>query len=318
LNAPPGPGRPGPAPEGVQVDRRSRIDSAAYRGRFAPSPTGPLHAGSLVAALASWLDARAHGGAWLVRIEDVDTERCIPEMADVILRQLAACELRSDEPVLVQSARFERYATAAARLRAAALAYPCGCTRRDIEGWWLAHGVAHRRGAERVYPGTCRNGLNGKPERALRFRVPAGTVEWADRRLGAQRQDVAAEVGDFVLQRADGPWAYQLAVVVDDDEQRISDVVRGEDLADNTARQLLLQRALGLPTPRYFHTPLVLAADGQKLSKQTGAAPLDTTRPLAALRQAGAVLGLPPIEAPTPTAWLQAAVPAWAGMMRIP
>lgn len=289
-----------------------------YRGRFAPSPTGPLHAGSLVAALASWLDARAHGGTWLVRIEDVDSERCVPGMADVILRLLDACALVGDEPVLFQSNRSLRYAAAAATLRAAGLAYPCGCTRRDIESWWLAHGVAHQRGAERIYPGTCRNGLRGKAERALRFRVPEGRVEWIDRRRGPQRQDVAAEVGDFVLQRADGPWAYQLAVVVDDAEQRISDVVRGEDLADNTARQILLQRALGLPTPRYMHTPLVLAADGQKLSKQTGAAPLDASQPLAALQQAGAVLGLPPPIANTPQAWLRAAVPAWAGMMRIP
>ena len=291
---------------------------SAYRGRFAPSPTGPLHAGSLVAALASWLDARAHGGTWLVRIEDVDSERCLPGIADVIVRQLAACALVADEPPLFQSNRSECYAAAAAKLRSAGLAYPCGCTRRDIESWWLAHGVAHRRGAERIYPGTCRSGLHGKPERALRLRVPEGVLEWSDRRLGPQRQDVAAEVGDFVLKRADGPWAYQLAVVVDDAEQRISDIVRGEDLADNTARQIVLQRALGLPAPRYLHAPLVLAADGQKLSKQTGAAALDVSRPLAALQQAGAALGLPPLGADTPAAWLQAAVPAWAGMMRIP
>jgi glutamyl-Q tRNA(Asp) synthetase len=290
----------------------------SYRGRFAPSPTGPLHAGSLVAALASWLDARAHGGTWLVRIEDVDRERCVPGMADTILRQLAACGLHGDEPVLFQSARSARYEAAAAQLRAAALAYPCGCSRRDIESWWLARGVAHQPHAERIYPGTCRTGLNGKAERALRFRVPDGRVEWADRRLGRQRQDVAAAVGDFVLKRADGPWAYQLAVVVDDAEQRISDVVRGEDLADNTARQILLQRALGLPTPRYLHTPLVRGADGQKLSKQTGAAALDAAQPLAALRQAAAVLGLPPLAGATPAAWLQAALPAWAGMMRVP
>jgi len=287
---------------------------APYRGRFAPSPTGPLHAGSLVAALASWLDARAHRGAWLVRIEDVDTPRCVLGAAELILRQLADCGLQPDEPPLHQSRRGDAYSLALQHLQQRGLAYPCACTRKDIEDHWLARGVAHVPGRERIYPGTCRGGLQGRPPRAWRLRAE-GTVAWHDRRLGAQAQDVAREVGDFVLRRADGLWAYQLAVVVDDGAQGISHVVRGEDLADNTARQLLLQRALDLPRPAYLHTSLVLAADGCKLSKQNGATPLDTTRPLAALQAAGSVLGLPPLTAATVSGWLSAAVPPWAGII---
>lgn len=285
-----------------------------YRGRFAPSPTGVLHAGSLVAALASWLDARVHGGAWLLRIEDVDTPRCVPGADHEILRQLAACGLTPDEPVLWQSTRGEAYAQALQRLVDAGLAYPCSCSRKDIAAWWQARGVALQAEAELVYPGTCRGGLNGKPARAWRLRAE-GLVHWHDRRLGAQEQDVAQAVGDFVLRRADGLWAYQLAVVVDDAAQGITDIVRGEDLADNTARQILLQRALGLSTPRYLHSPLVLAADGRKLSKQNGAVPLDLADPLRALQLAGAVLGLPPLPGTTPAEWLQAAVQAWAGII---
>jgi glutamyl-Q tRNA(Asp) synthetase len=285
-----------------------------YRGRFAPSPTGPLHAGSLVAALASWLDARAHGGTWLVRIEDVDTPRCSPEAAHHILAQLSACGLQADEAPLWQSSRSAAYETALQRLQAAGLAYPCGCTRSDVEAHWLALGVAHMPGAERIYPGTCRSGLRGKPARAVRLRVD-GVIEWTDRRLGPQRQDLVKEVGDFVLRRADGLWAYQLAVVVDDAAQGITQVVRGADLADNTARQIALQRALQLPTPGYLHTPLVLAADGHKLSKQNGAQALDVGDPLAALQAAGAVLGLPQRQAQTVADWLAQAVPAWAGII---
>jgi glutamyl-Q tRNA(Asp) synthetase len=265
-------------------------------GRFAPSPTGALHGGSAVAALASWLDVRARGGRWLVRIEDVDTPRCSAQAEAQIMQQLAALQLRPDAPPVRQSARSARYETALQRLQAAGLAYPCGCTRKEIEGALHAAGVLHERHGERVYPGTCRDGLQGRPARAWRFHTEAqGTprIEWTDRRLGPQRQDVAREVGDFVLQRTDGLWAYQLAAVVDDAEQGITDVVRGEDLADNTARQMLLQRALGLPTPTYLHTPLVRAADGQKLSKQNGATALDTSRPLAALAQAARHLDLP-------------------------
>ncbi len=293
----------------------------AYRGRFAPSPTGLLHAGSLVAALASWLDARAHGGAWLVRIEDVDTPRCVPGAGQAILAQLAACGMQPDETPWWQSTRGAAYATALRQLRAGGFAYDCGCTRKDIELYWLARGVPHQPEAERIYPGTCRpgpgGGLHGRPSRAVRFRA-GGAVAWQDRRLGAHQQDVAAAVGDFVLHRADGLWAYQLAVVVDDAAQGITDVVRGEDLADNTARQILLQRALKVPTPRYLHTPLVLAPDGRKLSKQNGAKPLDLADDAAArraLQAAGTVLGLPALTASTPADWLAQAVGAWAGII---
>ena len=271
-------------------------------GRFAPSPTGPLHAGSLVAALASWLDVRAQGPAarWLVRIEDADTERCQPGIGETILQQLAACELLPDEPPEWQTRRTALYEAALDQLQQAGLAYPCGCTRKEIDEALARQGVVHARHGERVYPGTCRDGLHGKKARAWRFAATSfqgdgGPLAWTDRRLGQQRQDVAREVGDFVLKRADGPWAYQLAVVVDDAQQGITDVVRGEDLADNTARQILLQRALGLPAPRYLHTPLVLAADGSKLSKQNGAAATDTSSPLAArneLAAAARALGL--------------------------
>jgi len=288
---------------------------AAYVGRFAPSPSGPLHAGSLVAALASFLDARANGGCWLVRIEDVDGPRTAPGATEEILRQLHALGLVPDEAPVFQSQRGALYRAALDRLVAAGQAYPCGCTRRDIDAELAAMGVPAVRGAERIYPGTCRHGLNGKPARA--WRAHCGTAEapvriaWHDRRLGPQTQNVTETVGDFVLQRADGPWAYQLAVVVDDAEQGISDVVRGEDLADNTARQIHLQRLLGLPTPRYLHTPLRRDPRGEKLSKSNGAPPLDVNDPLAALRDASATLGLPALPAGSAPDWRAQATAAW-------
>ncbi|WP_325346509.1 tRNA glutamyl-Q(34) synthetase GluQRS [Xylophilus sp.] len=273
-----------------------------YRGRFAPSPTGLLHAGSLVAALASWLDARAAGGTWLVRIEDVDQPRCVPGADAAILRQLADCGLRPDAPVAWQSQRSSLYHAALGQLVADGWAYPCACSRRDIAEAIAALGGSTARHAAPVYPGTCRHGLHGRPARAWRLRTdlledraPGGPpLHWTDRRLGQQSQWVSRAVGDFVLLRADGLWAYQLAVVTDDADQGITHVVRGEDLADNTPRQILLQQALGLPTPAYLHTPLVRGVDGDKLSKQNGATPVDTaTDPLAALHAAAAVLGLP-------------------------
>jgi glutamyl-Q tRNA(Asp) synthetase len=283
-----------------------------YIGRFAPSPSGPLHAGSLVAALASWLDARAHGGTWLVRIEDVDGPRTAPGAESEILRQLHALGLVPDALPLRQSARSKRYERALQQLRDANLAYPCGCTRREIESELAALGQPAQRGAEVVYPGTCRHGLNGKPARAWRLRCGNDVrVTWQDRRLGEQQQDVTHSVGDFVLQRADGPWAYQLAVVVDDAEQGVTDVVRGEDLADNTARQIHLQRLLGLPTPRYLHTPLLRDAHGEKLSKSNGAAALDVGDPLVALHDAAAVLGLQSLSAATPSDALRHMTQAW-------
>ena len=290
-----------------------------YVGRFAPSPTGPLHAGSLVAALASWLDARAQKGAWLLRIEDVDRPRCAPGMAEMILAQLDRCGLRPDGPVWVQSQREPDYARALQRLRAPGLAYDCGCTRREIDAALALAGSAHERHGERIYPGTCRTGLGGRVARAVRLLTQRGAapllVQWQDRRLGAQQQDVTAQVGDFVLRRAEGFSAYQLAVVVDDAAQGITDIVRGEDLADNTARQIVLQRSLAVATPGYLHTPLVLGADGEKLSKQNGAAALDLSDPVRALQAAGAVLGLPDIDAANAASWLAAAVPAWAGII---
>jgi len=282
-----------------------------YTGRFAPSPTGPLHAGSLVAALASWLDARAHGGRWLLRIEDVDTPRCVPGADATIVAQLAACGLRPDEAPLYQSTRGALYEAALQQLINQSRAYPCGCTRQDIALALAAAGHLRQRHGELVYPGTCRHGLQGQPARAWRFLTQAGTLHWTDRRLGPQSQDVQQQVGDFALRRADGLWAYQLAVVVDDAAQGVSQVVRGQDLADNTARQIQLQAALALPTPRYLHTPLVLGANGEKLSKQNGAEPLDLSDPLAALNVAAAVLGLPAQSGPLPQAlahWTE----AWA------
>jgi glutamyl-Q tRNA(Asp) synthetase len=287
-----------------------------YVGRFAPSPTGPLHAGSLVAALASWLDARAHGGRWLLRIEDVDLPRCIPGMDQVILKQLADCGLRPDEAPLYQSQRSALYQQALDRLVQRGLAYPCACSRRDIEAELQRLGRPKPRHGELVYPGSCRQGLHGRPARAWRLLSTGEPIDWHDRRLGAQTQDVEAEVGDFVLRRADGYFAYQLAVVVDDGAQGITHIVRGEDLADNTARQILLRRAIGLPTPRYLHTPLVLGSNGEKLSKQNGAQALNTRAPLAALGAAAAVLGLQ-VHAGTLGEWLAAATAQWAARWRL-
>jgi len=263
-----------------------------YRGRFAPSPTGPLHAGSLVAALASWLDARAHGGQWLVRIEDVDTPRAVPGADRLILRQLAACGLHADAPPVWQSERTDLYRTALDNLVARALAYPCGCSRKDIENATEAN-TQRARHAELRYPGTCQHGLRGKGPRAWRLRTEGAAMAWQDRAAGPQAQDVASTVGDFVLLRADGCFAYQLAVVVDDADQGINHVVRGTDLLDNTARQIRLQQCLQLPTPHYLHTPLVLGGNGEKLSKQNGAQAIDTGEPLRALNQAATTLGLP-------------------------
>jgi len=241
-----------------------------YAGRFAPSPTGPLHFGSLVAALASWLDARAASGRWFVRIEDLDRPREQPGAADSILRTLERLGLYWDETVLFQSRRLERYREALNKLRAHT--YWCGCTRSEIADSSL--GIA-ADGAQ-IYPGTCRAGLAaGKTARALRVRTHETEIAFTDRVQGLQRQSVAREVGDFVLHRADGQFAYQLAVVVDDAEQGITDVVRGADLLDSTARQILLQRLLGYGQPRYLHVPAIVNAGGEKLSKQTGAAPVD-------------------------------------------
>lgn len=290
-----------------------------YTGRFAPSPTGPLHAGSVVAAVASYLDARAHNGRWLVRIEDVDEGRSVPGAAENILQVLAALGMRSDGEVVWQSARKPLYQAAADQI--AAHTFPCGCNRREIADSRL--GIAPDGSA--IYPGTCRDGLaEGRTGRSLRVRVPdAGmddeTISFNDRFAGTVTQHLASESGDFVLKRGDGFWAYQLAVVVDDAGQGVTDIVRGTDLIDSTARQIYLQRLLGVPTPRYLHVPVVRNAQGEKLSKQTGAvavAPGDEQAALAVLRQAAAFLGLPPVPAASVPQFWQAAVPAWDALLR--
>ena len=277
-----------------------KANSAAYIGRFAPSPTGPLHAGSLVAALASWLDARAHGGLWRVRIEDVDAPRCRAGAAEQILGQLAACGLQPDGPVLYQSARATAYRAALDTLQAGGWTYACTCTRREVDEAQAGGDAARPRHAERIYPGTCRDAGRDPAFGAIRVLASARSarplaplqIAWQDRRLGAQQQDVTNQVGDFVLRRADTLWAYQLAVVVDDAAQGITHVVRGEDLADNTPRQIHLQRLLGLHRPVYLHTPLLLGDDGEKLSKGNGARAIPMEEPLRAVREAAACLGL--------------------------
>jgi glutamyl-Q tRNA(Asp) synthetase len=274
-----------------------------YRGRFAPSPTGPLHAGSLVAGLASWLDAKAQRGAWLVRIEDVDGPRCSVDAAQHQLAQLASCGLHSDEPVVWQSQRASHYQHALNQLIKQQSVYACQCSRADIAKALLEQGVVSERHRDLPYPGTCRGlSLPFHVGMSMRFKADTQVLHWHDRRLGDQQQHLATSVGDFVLLRSVGLWAYQLAVVVDDAAQGITHVVRGEDLADNTPRQLLLQQALGLPTPIYMHTSLVLAADGKKLSKQNGAQPLEVAtseQGLAALQAAAKVLQLQPSHAKT-------------------
>ena len=276
-----------------------------YVGRFAPSPTGPLHFGSLVAALASWCDARAAGGTWLVRMEDLDRPREMPGAAAEILRALRAFGLEWDGEVMVQSARDAAYRAALARL--GALVYPCGCTRREIaDSAMTAPDGAH------VYPGTCREGLApGRTARAMRIRVDDARVAFDDAVQGRIEQDLARDVGDFVLMRADGVFAYQLAVVVDDAEQGVTHVVRGADLLDSTPRQIFLQRALGVAEPRYLHVPVATNAAGEKLSKQTLAAPVDAADPLPALRSALAFLGQPVPDAGRVDAMLGAAAERW-------
>lgn len=285
---------------------------SGYRGRFAPSPTGPLHIGSLVSALASWLDARAHRGAWIVRIEDVDGPRTVPGAADDILATLARFHMHSDEPPVWQSRRDEAYEAAFVSLQAAGLVYPCGCTRREIADSLLN---THMRHATLAYPGTCRDGLHGRAPRAWRLRVPDGAaarVSFVDRWQGAQSQDLATEVGDFVLKRADGQWAYQLAVVVDDAEAGITHVVRGADLLDSTARQIYLQQCLGVATPAYLHVPLVINADGEKLSKQTGATALNLDDPFATISDAARYLGIEAGAARTLDEFYLVATGEWA------
>ena len=295
---------------------RSAIDRPT--GRFAPSPSGPLHAGSLVAAMASFLDVRARQGRWLVRIEDVDCARSVPGAAEAILQILASAGMLPDAEVVWQSRRNDLYAAAFARL--SDHVYPCCCSRKEIADSDAGAGSPAAHNATAVYPGTCRTGMApGRAARAWRARVPDagaidGFIDFEDRACGHQSQHLASAAGDFVLRRADGFWAYQLAVVVDDAQQGITDVVRGIDLLDSTPRQIYLQRLLGLPTPRYLHVPLMRNEAGEKLSKQTGATPLTTEGIADSLLAAARLLGLPMDQMHTPREFWRRAIPLWAAM----
>ena len=239
-------------------------------GRFAPSPTGPLHLGSLVAAVGSWLYAKREGGRWLVRMEDIDTPRVVPGSAEEILSALVRYGLEADGEIVWQSRRTTLYEQALEALRARGLVYDCACSRAELQ-----RAASAPLGREPVYPGTCRNGLApGKTARAIRFRVPDEVIGFDDLVHGRVEENVAESTGDFVVRRADGLFAYQLAVVVDDAEQGVTQVVRGADLLTSTPRQIALQRALGYPTPQYAHLPLVVNEDGSKLGKRDGALPL--------------------------------------------
>ena len=280
-------------------------------GRFAPSPTGPLHLGSLIAALGSYVDARAQGGSWIVRIEDVDEPRTQPGATDVILATLEDCGFEWDGPIVRQSERTERYRATFERLIALGAVYACGCTRKEIADSALAIDGA------RIYPGTCRHGLAaGREARAFRVRTNAAPIEFTDRVQGRVAQEVEGKVGDFVLLRADGYFAYQLAVVADDAEQGITDVVRGADLLDSTARQIHLQRLLGLPTPDYLHLAVAVDATGEKLSKQTGAGAAGRESLAAAFHLLGHALPGELENAP-PTEQLAWGIANW-GVARIP
>ncbi len=274
-------------------------DKRSYRGRFAPSPSGPLHDGSLIAAMASFLDARAHRGEWLLRVEDIDTPRVVPGADRIIMGQLQALGMHWDEPPVWQSQRLQRYQAAFDTLAARNLVYGCACTRQEL--------------SPGAYPGTCRNGLPpGRQARAWRFKVPPGIERFHDRWLGWQQQDVAAEVGDFIVRRADGLWAYQMAVVVDDGDQRITDIVRGTDLLDSTARQRMLARQLNLPCPRVMHVPLLLDEAGRKLSKQNHAKALDLADPVHTLNKAWRALGFQALPETSPATFWRSAQGQWA------
>ena len=300
--------------------------TGGYRGRFAPSPTGPLHAGSLVAALGSWLDARKNGGKWLLRIEDLDTPRCIPQATEQIQAQLLACGLSWDEEVIHQSQRQEAYQRALERLNGLQCLYSCTCSRQTIANALAKLGRETPRNQELVYPGTCRpatliNNPSEPPrelQRAWRIALPQNChVGFEDLALGSQSQNLNSEVGDFVLRRSDGFFTYQLAVVVDDAEQNITHIVRGKDLLSNTARQIYLQEVLGYKRPEYLHLPLVLDEYGEKLSKQTLATQINTQdekHSLMELRKAAKHLGLqnlPDGENVTIAEWLLAATHSW-------
>ena len=282
-------------------------------GRFAPSPTGFLHLGSLAVAMASWLDVRAHQGRWLVRIEDLDPPREVEGAADEIVATLADFGFEWDGAIVRQNQRDALYDAAFARLQAGNWVYPCACSRREIEEAGAAPSDLGNTQTAAIYPGTCRSGLAaGRIPRAWRMRVPDERFAFEDRAFGAVTQHLADEVGDFVVKRADGLWAYQLAVVVDDAEQGVTDIVRGADLLASTPRQMLLQRALGLPTPRTLHVPLVVDAQGEKLAKKNRATALDRRHPLPELLHAARHLGLRVASPRTVDEFWNAATEAWS------
>ena len=310
----------------VSTSKNLPPPAGGYRGRFAPSPTGPLHAGSLVAALGSWLDARKNGGKWLLRIEDLDTPRCIPGAAEQIQSQLRACSLFWDEEAIYQSKRQDAYKKALERLNGLKCLYPCSCSRQTIASTLSNLGIETLRNQEMVYPGTCRptelrsNCADSLMELggAWRIALPQNChIEFEDLALGLQSQNLNTQVGDFVLRRRDGLFTYQLAVVVDDAEQNITHIVRGQDLLSNTARQIYLQKMLGYRSLEYLHLPLVLDEYGEKLSKQTLATQINTQdekHALMELRKAAKHLGLqnlPDDESLTIAEWLLAATHAW-------
>jgi glutamyl-Q tRNA(Asp) synthetase len=280
-------------------------NSSAYVGRFAPSPTGPLHFGSLVAAVASWLDARAAGGEWHLRIEDVDAPRAVAGAEDAILRTLDALGLAWDGPVVRQRDRTARYEAALDVLRSRGYTYRCRCSRKEIADSGV-HGIDGI-----VYPGTCREAsLLADAPASVRFRVPDGVVAFDDRIQGRIVQSLAHDIGDFVVRRRDGLFSYQLAVVIDDADLGVTDVVRGADLLVSTPRQVALQRALGLPTPRYLHFP-VAARNGEKLSKQTLAPAVDAAAGTAVLLSALDFLGQVAPEPGNPAVILEQAARRW-------
>lgn len=287
----------------------STAPSPPYVGRFAPSPTGPLHFGSLVAAVASYADARLHNGRWLIRIEDVDTTRCSPAAERVILDQLAAYGFASDGAIVRQSERSALYAAALDTLMAARQVYACACTRSQLAG------ATRNDDGETIYPGTCRTRALPLSGHALRIRVPAPGLDeivFNDRLLGSLRQSLVREVGDFVLRRADGVFSYQLAVVVDDHLQGVTQVVRGADLLGNTPRQCYLQSCLGYARPGYLHIPLARNARGEKLSKQTRALAIATDNVVPTLHQAWRFLGQQPLpDARTVTRFWRDAAATW-------
>ncbi len=310
----------------VSTSKNLPPPAGGYRGRFAPSPTGPLHAGSLVAALGSWLDARKNGGKWLLRMEDLDTPRNVPGSAEQIQSQLLACGLVWDEEPIYQSERKQLYQEALERLNKLKYLYPCTCTRQTIAKTLSELGIETPRHQEIVYPGTCRPETPfsyaiqdiSQSHSAWRIALPKNTnIKFDDLSMGAQSQNLNQQVGDFVLRRGDGIFTYQLAVVVDDALQGITHIVRGEDLLGNTARQLHLQNVLGYHRPSYRHLPLVLDEYGEKLSKQTLATQIqvqDSKDALLELRKAATHLelsGLPDGKSTTLAEWLLAATHAW-------